>query len=518
MWGVIKNLKAMKKFFFIFFLVLGIVYSGLTQPTWLKVYGDDSPTEVAGDKVQNSLVCDGEYYYFIQNSQYLSSKPTTVFFYKTTLNGEVVLRKKLSEGFTPNWFSICKLKLLSDGSLINYGVVQPTYGGVFWYFVQKLTTDGDEVWLNIVEPYTGGGLISDFEELGDGRLLCLGFGYKAFTGMSPKAELFLYSSHGDLIWKKLIPNPNGFIRHTGQSLLTIPSTGEIMFTSTLGVQGVSMYASVTKLDSLGNVLWDKQYYPVISSYQLDPLLRLLPDGNLLFGATRDTFGLDVWPGARTIAKMDTSGNIIWELSTNTKSDGVITDVEQTLEGDFVFVGSSHHGVPLSPNYILGANIFKVSSTGELLWEQFFVFSDVNQSSRYFTSVVLPPDGGITALGYMSREPTSNQDVFMLHLDKNGCLNAACDTVTILTGIFDISPKNQLDFSISPNPTTGAFGLDFPNGLGRVDVDVYDGLGRLVNTYFQVSKNQALFLENTGLYHVALRKKGKLLGSKTILIE
>ncbi|HHH54161.1 MAG TPA: T9SS type A sorting domain-containing protein [Bacteroidetes bacterium] len=508
----------MKKLFFIFLLVLGITYSGSTQPTWLKVYGDDSPTEVAVDKIQNSLVCDGEFYYFIQNSQYLSNKPTTTFFYKTTLDGEIVLRKKLSEGFNPNWFSRCNLKLLSDGNLINYGTVQPTYGGVFWDFVQKLTLDGDEIWLNIIEPYAGAGGMIDIEELDDGRILCLGFGYKAFSNIPGKAELFLYSAQGNLIWERIISNPDGFARNPGQTILTIPSTGEILFTSTLGIKGGEFYASVTKLDSLGNVLWDKQYYPVTTSYQLDPMLRLLPDGNLLFGATRDTFGLDIWPGARTIAKIDTSGSIIWELSTNTKSDGVITDVAQTLEGDFVFVGSSHHGVPLSPDYILGANIFKVSSTGELLWERFFVFSDVNQFSRYFTSVVLPPDGGITALGYMSREPTGNQDVFMLHLDENGCLDATCDTVTILTGIFDISPEKQLDFSISPNPTTGAFSLNFSQELGRVDVEIYDGLGRLVDTYFQVSKNETLFLGNKGIYHVALRKKGKLLGSKTVLVK
>jgi len=138
-----------------------------------------------------------------------------------------------------------------------------------------------------------------------------------------------------------------------------------------------------------------------------------------------------------------------------------------------------------------------------------------------TKMQLLPNGSILAVGNTPRFfYASNDDVMLMKLDSNGCLGGyPCDTLNLITGL-NTKPvsENLSAVFLYPNPSTGEFYVDFPKGLNKLDVDIYNGLGQLVKKYRQVTRNKPLIIKMKGIYFVRLSKNGHILASKTVLIE
>ena len=499
-----------------------------SQDTWVRFFGEEY--QYTFDHVFKSLAFDDSYIYFISSSSFPLNDPNytdfslKTIFYKVDMDGNLITKKYLAEGFNPYWYSATNLKILSDGNLLFFGNYI-TKDGKYPHFVMKLSPEGEQLWVNHLPTYTGNGTISDMEELEDGSIVLLGFGWNDI--LEHKAQIYKLSANGDILWNKLVPNPSGFFSRSWEhSMVILPTTGDILFTSQLFITGSNShaYATVTKLDSVGNYIWDRPIYLQPREFS-GTVMELLPDGNLVFAATIDTSGLGIWPVYRKIAKLDTAAHIIWEFKGPVKGADEFWDVVVTHTGDILLCGQNFYGEPFDPNdttKMPAGNILKLSSSGDVLWERFYTSTDnIAGWSGPITKLQLLPNGGILAICDIPRFfYAGNDDVMLMKLDSNGCLDNSCDTLNVLTEISDLP---NIESSLSsvrfyPNPSSGLFYIDFPEGIEKPDIRIYNILGQLVKQYRQLTKNQPIELSKKGMYLISIREKGKLIGSRTIVVE
>ena len=214
-------------------------------------------------------------------------------------------------------------------------------------------------------------------------------------------------------------------------------------TNSSGVPG-HPHASVLKLDSLGNVVWQKTYggtgpdsassidqtteggYVVAGSFMHSTashsapwVFKLDPTGNIVwqktFSAGNDAFtsithtsdggsavegwgtffllscGCQVGPTA-WVVRLDTVGNIIWQ-QVYSSGWNYGYSIAQTSDGGFVVAGKAHH---VSPETVSSWDplIFKVDSSGNLVWQK--IFSVYFDGEVYSAQQTL--DGGFIVAG------------------------------------------------------------------------------------------------------------------------
>ena len=184
---------------------------------------------------------------------------------------------------------------------------------------------------------------------------------------------------------------------------------------------------LVKLDSSGNILWEKSYGGSLYDYATD--LQLTSDnGYILAAYVRSNDGdvtghnggtTDYW-----IVKLDEFGNILWEKTLGGTNSDVAISIGETTDGNFIVAGYtfSNDG-DVTANYG-GADFWIVklnSTTGNIIWEKTFggsgndIARDVKQSS----------DGGFVVVGFSNSsngdfsENYGDDDWWVMKLDGLG---------------------------------------------------------------------------------------------------
>lgn len=95
-----------------------------------------------------------------------------------------------------------------------------------------------------------------------------------------------------------------------------------------------------------------------------------------------------------------------------------------------------------------------------------------------------------------------------YTDANSCSNTNQKTimVSLCTGIDEIETT---DFAIYPNPTSGIFTLEFGSTIDKVNLEVFDAIGKLVLQETGLSSSTAVSLESfaKGIYTVRISHEG-----------
>ena len=225
------------------------------------------------------------------------------------------------------------------------------------------------------------------------------------------------------------------------------------------------YAFLMKIDSLGNVKWEKPMPEVVadSNGSGGILLKALPDGNFLV-CYNSQFRLHNGIGYNEdsmmvqMMKVDSAGNILWHKS---------------LSNDF----NSFFGYNTIDNYNLGwydladnklLLVFNNSAKGWLVkmdydgnvdWirkvnadpsaigcyadNKIYDLDLASDSSFYLCGTIM-----IDPLCGMNTDSTPYQNAWLMHLDKYGCLEPGCQ---LTDGINKIEMKSEV--LVYPNPTT-----------------------------------------------------------------
>jgi len=324
-----------------------------------------------------------------------------------------------------------------------------------------------------------------------------------------------------------------------------------------------------KVDSVGNIQWQT----ALGGYMFDEprSLMVTQDGGSLISGIRSTIGgnitctdaqKEIW-----LVKLDSLGNIVWDRCYGGSGSEQIQSFLPTLNNGFYAAGltSSVDGDVSFSHGMTDAWIFKAYSAGNIIWEKTFGGSDWDG----FSSMTFAADNSIVLSGG-SRSPEFNfqggsSDVYVVKIDTAGNLiwencyggsgddwsnsiTEASDSSLFLVGystsndgdltlnrglkdmwIVKLSSPTQTGINTVQNSVINLFahlseGLlsinFFANKVEDVKINLYDVSGRRVKTInhkTQIGENHLETFCNTiqGVYILQIEFKNGLLSKKLV---
>ena len=219
---------------------------------------------------------------------------------------------------------------------------------------------------------------------------------------------------------------------------------------------------VVKVDFQGNVAWDRMYdLPEFSMIEAKGL-SLSPDGSkYAFSASvsNDDTGAIFWVELDTDGNISRSGLVDEQMSIQHRN----SFIHYNTLGEILLFSSAHNCIanPDSEAYYMG--YWKVDENDE-----------VTELAKYFSAYPLVAndsellaDGRLSISGF--ERYWNEQDFFAVILDENG-----------LVGVEDQSLLSQLDFRLSPNPTTGPLELSLNSQYqGPIRIAISDMNGQII---------------------------------------
>jgi hypothetical protein len=362
-----------------------------------------------------------------------------------------------------------------------------------------------------------------------------GFALVGVKGLNPTiyppplggADVFLVrvNKEGNVLWQKLF---NRSFDDEGLHIAMFDSTHLIIgaYQSSYPTFYDTSWVFVTDLD--GNIVKERLFKE--APYDCDPFIgpRLFTsiDGNFfmthcLNGAIVN--GAYEYPAY--IAKMDTNLNYVWEHDFNTANFIYSYHAEQFEDSSILIIGSQEDS-------ITGREwgwVAKLSGKGEAIWDK--LYKHGNSFSNRLYDCDQTYDCGFVVAGTTIHQ-NSDQQSWLLKMDKYGCINPVCDTTASSCGIGFPTFNNEsqsistleLDASIYPNPASDVvqifYSLPPSTSTSTAQLIVFDINGRKV---LELKLLRATHLADidvsswvAGLYICEIKTANSLLTKKIII--
>lgn len=263
---------------------------------------------------------------------------------------------------------------------------------------------------------------------------------------------------GNIEWQKSYGNPAG---QSGQTIIQLPDGGYAFAGYSGGYEGSQGGICLLRLDSLGNLIWQKAY-GYWSTWGTD-CLQATPDGGMVilgvqevvqynddyilikvdangevewekryggpeyewpFGVTVTSDGGYILAGSETsfadcieaawILKLDASGNIIWQKAYGESSSGLsfANSVRETDDGGYIVAGFTDTYGYYDKS---GMWLLKLDALGNIEWEK--TFGGEEYDSAYYAAQTA--DGGYVTIGLSDSFSSTNEQIWLMKLDSNG---------------------------------------------------------------------------------------------------
>lgn len=293
---------------------------------------------------------------------------------------------------------------------------------------------------------------------------------------------------------------------------------------------------ILKVNSEGEKVWDMivpgleipegETFPFLDT----PIyLQTYPDGGYVYyqGMAND-FPWTVPVFVARIVKVDSQFETEWEVRFDEGSfEHFIRTLVISEDGSLIACGTDLNG----PNP--GADngfICKVSPEGELLWKRTYVHPtdwEPEKSRMWLNDLVELPGGDIIATGSALTTEMQFLDLWLLRVDKDGCLTPGCDEDIVYVDMQDVgisvSNSRELFFKASPNPVHDQVQLTFYNEWqrGNGELQLVDFKGNILLKRNVLSGTNSLKLDLSkfpfGLYFLRLNDANQELQSEKIFI-
>jgi uncharacterized delta-60 repeat protein len=290
----------------------------------------------------------------------------------------------------------------SDEGYVVAGDTMPgAWGHDFW--VLKLGSSGDVTWQ---KTYSGGGYdtANSIQQTSDGGYVVAG--ETDSFALADDFWVLKLDSSGDVTWQKTYGD-GGFHYDRAHSVQQTSDGGYIVAGETSSFGAGSFDFWVLKLDPSGDVAWQKTYGG--SGDDRAHSVQQTSDGGYIVAGETFSFGAgdcDFW-----VLKLDSSGDVTWQKTYGGSYYDYTYSVQQTSDGGYVVTGDTHS---------FGAGewdfwVLKLDSSGDVAWQKTYGGSDDDRAH----SVQPTSDGGYVVVGRTESFGAGGSDCWLLKLDSGG---------------------------------------------------------------------------------------------------
>lgn len=283
----------------------------------------------------------------------------------------------------------------SDGGYIVAGQT-PSFGaGANEMWLTKLDDLGNAIWQ---KTYGGGSTASarSIIPTSDGGYIVAGD--ISSLGVEPGDMWVLkLDGSGNVVWQKTYGG-----RSWDYATSIIPTSDNsyivVGHTFSFGAGGYDVW--VLKLDSLGNVVWQKTYGG--SSHEYAWSSARTSDDGIVVAASTDSFGKGMW-----LVRLDGQGNVIWQKSYGSFGE-TPWSITPTSDGGFIVAGQTDAFFSQKRE----AWVLKLDNLGNVVWQKAYG----GWSEDVFSSIRTTSDGGYIVAGYTA---TFGDALWLVRLDGLG---------------------------------------------------------------------------------------------------
>jgi PKD repeat protein len=435
------------------FVVIALAISfPCSAQEWAKVYGSG---DTVGSWSAMGTTDDG----YVVAGGYYGEEDIDFWVLQLNSSGEIIWQKRYGPSGNLNDDFAASIQQTGDGGYIVGGSSWSFGGGHNYdYWVLKLDVIGNIVWQKAFGGTNGGewDQIYSLQQTQDGGYIIAGSS-GSFPQPDPQPQIWLLKldGGGNIVWQKTY---DSYGQDRACSVLQTTNGGYILATGTYspdGAGGEDLW--VLKLDANGNVgpsypdTWQKFYGGSISDgvyVGKIAIQQTLDNGYIVAGETF-SFGqgyTDVW-----VLKLDSDGNVSWEKAYGTDicAEGA-SSVVQSADGGYLVAGYSvRWGTGSSGyNYLL----LKLDSFGNITWQKIYGGDKWDRAG----SVLQTTDGHYVVAGGTQSFGLAG---LLLRLDENGEAPDGCriedtgqclvvDTSAVVTDAF-VVPQTT---AITPRTT------------------------------------------------------------------
>ncbi|MBK5284767.1 MAG: T9SS type A sorting domain-containing protein [Bacteroidia bacterium] len=200
------------------------------------------------------------------------------------------------------------------------------------------------------------------------------------------------SAIGNVLWSKTYGWSMG-LDENGANYICPTADGGYM----IGGFGDSFGTIYMKIDSMGNVIWDKKIPGVIFGSDGVKSIKQTTDGGFIIAGNVNSY-----------FKTDGSGNVIWGKQLGFPPNIYVSYAQQTSDGGYIITGYSNSFGSGGYDMLL----LKTNSSGDTLWCKTYGTSDAD----YVYSALQTTDGGYILVGGTG---PFYLDVYLVKTDANG---------------------------------------------------------------------------------------------------
>ena len=178
-------------------------------------------------------------------------------------------------------------------------------------------------------------------------------------------------------------------------------------------------ATLIKLDENLEMIWEKSY----GGHHRDQAFSVIEtsdEGYLISGRSRSYLEGDI--GAYFFVKTNINGDTLWQRTYGDKNEkDYLFDVKQDNNGDFYAIGNQNGFENYSTfdfsQGLATPTIFKLSSTGDSLWQKFYP----STQNEFYNQIEISPINGFYILGSTQENTLGSFDILLSKFDWNGNL-------------------------------------------------------------------------------------------------
>jgi hypothetical protein len=369
----------------------------LSSVLWTKNFGG------LGEQSAISIIqdYDGGFALFGNTKESIDSGDNNLFLVKTDANGIMQWNKTYSIGKSDLARAIIQTK---DGGYVLVGQTFSSFDTSSSDFLLiKTDNNGNLQWYQTYGQWFMDDPYSVIETLDGGFAL---FGTTlSIVGKLEDYFLVKTNSYGNMVWNKTYGIGD---REFGASIIQTSDEGYVIGGTRREGNGLDSAYQVIKIDSLGNMEWNKTYgwnqvdgvkYP----FHLYDLIKTSDEGFALGGTIRST-GLG--PSNFLLVKTDENGNMQWNQTYREGGESLI----QTFDEGYAFAGSYRN-----KDTFLDAWLIKTDLNGNIEINQNYSLTDRQEIS----SLIQTSDSGFALAGRMASLDDDNSDFWMLRTDEQG---------------------------------------------------------------------------------------------------